>query len=124
VFFILLGGLIGEYLLRRRAWRWIRCFGALSAGMFALDVATYPATPHIERPGVRYRGEWLSSFLWIRDHTPKDALFALDPEYLLTAGQPRYFLNWPISGRSRARRKRIGLTFPGIDCRTFESATA
>ena len=85
-FFVLLGGLMGEYLLRGRAWRWILCFGALSTGMFALDVATYPASPHIERPGVRYRGEWISSFLWIRDHTPKDAIFALDPEYLLKPG--------------------------------------
>ncbi len=86
VFFLLLGGLLGEYLLRARAWRWILCFGALSAGMFALDIATYPASPHIERPDVRYQGQWLSSFLWIRDHTPKDAVFALDPEYLLKTG--------------------------------------
>lgn len=86
VFFVLLGGLLGEYLLRARVWRWILCFGALSAGMFALDMATYPASPHIERPGVRYHGEWLSSFQWIRDHTPRDAMFALDPEYLLKAG--------------------------------------
>jgi hypothetical protein len=86
VFFILLGGLMGEYLLRTRVWRWILCFGALSTGMFALDMSTYPASPHIERPGVHYSGEWLSSFLWIRDHTPKDALFALDPEYLSKPG--------------------------------------
>jgi hypothetical protein len=86
VFFILLGGLLGEYLLRARIWRWILCFGALSTGMFAVDVATYPSSPHIERPGVRYQGEWLCSFLWIRDHTPKDAVFALDPEYLLKSG--------------------------------------
>ncbi len=86
VFFVLLGGLMGEYLLRGRAWRWVLCFGALSAGMFALDAATYPASPHIEWPGVRYRSEWLSTFLWIRDHTPKDALFALDAEYLLKSG--------------------------------------
>jgi len=86
VFFVLLGGLMGEYLLRARAWRWILCFGALSASMFALDVTAYPASPHIEAPRVRYHGEWLSSFLWIRDHTPKDALFALDPEYLQQPG--------------------------------------
>jgi hypothetical protein len=54
--------------------------------MFALDIATYPASPHIERPGIHYQSEWLSSFLWIRDHTPKDAMFALDPEYLSKAG--------------------------------------
>ena len=84
--FILLGGLLGEYLLCMRTWRWVLFFGALSTAMFALDVASYPASPHIERPGVRYQGEWLSSFLWIRKHTPKDAIFALDPEYLLKTG--------------------------------------
>src|ERR1700680_4799734 len=86
VFFVLLGGLLGEYVLRARVWRWILCFGALSTGMFALDMATYPASPHIERPGVHYQSEWLSSFLWIRDHTPKDAVFALDPDYLSKSG--------------------------------------
>jgi hypothetical protein len=86
VFFLLLGGLLGEYLLRARARRWILCFTTLSAGMFALDMATYPASPHIERPGARYQGEWLSTFVWIREHTPKDAVFALDPEYLLKSG--------------------------------------
>jgi hypothetical protein len=86
VFFLLLGGVLGEYLLRSHVWRWILCFSALSGGMFALDVATYPASPHIERPGVHYQGEWLSSFLWIRDHTPKDAVFALDPDYLSKSG--------------------------------------
>ena len=85
-FFILLGGLLGEYLLRTHVWRWMVCFCALSTGMFALDVAGYPSSPHIERPGVPYQGEWLASFLWIRDHTPKNAIFALDPEYLLKTG--------------------------------------
>jgi hypothetical protein len=84
--FILLGGLLGEYVLCSRPWRWVLFFGVLSAGMFALDVAGYPASPHIEWPGVRYQGEWLSSFLWIRQHTPKDAIFALDSEYLLKTG--------------------------------------
>jgi hypothetical protein len=54
--------------------------------MFAVDMDSYPASPHIERPGVRYQGEWLSSFLWIRDHTPKDAVFALDADYLSKSG--------------------------------------
>jgi hypothetical protein len=58
--------------------------------MFALDMAAYPASPHIERHGAGYRGEWLASFLWIRDHTPKDAVFALDPEYLLKSGVDRH----------------------------------
>jgi hypothetical protein len=86
MFCLLLGGLVDEYLLRARIWRWALCFGVLSLGMFKLDVAAYPASPHIERPGVQYQGEWLSSFLWIRDHTPKDALFALDAEYFSKPG--------------------------------------
>jgi hypothetical protein len=86
VFFVLLGGLAGEYLLRARVWRWILCFGALSAAMFAVDVNDYPDSPHIERPGVHYQSDWLASFLWIRDHTPKDAVFAIDPEYLSKPG--------------------------------------
>ena len=86
VFFVLLGGLLGEYMLRARIWRWALCFGVLSATMFAVDMDSYPASPHIERPGVRYQGEWLSSFLWIRDHTPKDAVFALDADYLSKSG--------------------------------------
>ena len=67
--------------------------------MFALDVAGYPASPHIEWPGVQYQGEWLSSFLWIRNHTPKDAIFALDPEYLIKTGVG-------YSRISRAHRER------------------
>lgn len=86
VFFVLLGGLAGEYLLRARVWRWILCFGALSAAMFAVDLNDYPDSPHIERPGVHYQGDWLASFLWIRDHTPKNAVFAIDPEYLSKPG--------------------------------------
>jgi len=54
MFFVLLGGLVGEYLLRKHTWRWMLCLSTLSAGMFALDLATYPASPHIEWPGVHY----------------------------------------------------------------------
>lgn len=86
VMFILLGGLAGEYVLHRRVWRWLLCFGALAAGMLTLEIATYPASPHFEWPGIEYRSEWMQAFLWIRDHTPKDAVFALDPEYLLKPG--------------------------------------
>jgi hypothetical protein len=47
VFFLLLGGLLGEYLLRARTWRWILCFGALSAGMFALDLSAQSDWAHV-----------------------------------------------------------------------------
>ena len=87
IFFLLLGGLIGEYALHSRPLRWAVLFVPLAAGMVAVDRATYPASPHIEWPGAAGRNNWLSAFLWIRTHTPKDAVFALDPVYMSARGE-------------------------------------
>ncbi len=87
ILFLLLGGLAGEYVLRRRAWRWTALFVPLALGMFLLQRDTYPASPHLEWPGAQPRNPWLSAFLWIRGNTPKDAVFALDPDYMLRPGE-------------------------------------
>jgi hypothetical protein len=42
----------------------------------------YPFSPHIEWPGSDGGNCWVATFLWIRHHTPKDAVFALDPNYM------------------------------------------
>jgi hypothetical protein len=90
VFFLLLGGLIGEYALRASLWRWIGLFVPLAAGMWLLQKSTFPASPHVEWPGSRDANTWTSAFLWIRDHTPKDAVFALDPNYMLLPGEDEH----------------------------------
>lgn len=82
VFFILLGGLLGEYVLKSARWRWAVLFIPLAGGMFFVDRDTYPASPHIEWPGMAPSSPWLSAFYWIRANTPKDALFALGPDYM------------------------------------------
>jgi len=82
VFFLFLGGLAGDYLLKNRAWRWCCFFLPLAAGMWTVQAQTYPSSAHIEWPGAGYRSGWVSAFLWIRGHTPKDAIFALDPNYM------------------------------------------
>jgi hypothetical protein len=87
VFFLLLGGLIGEYALRRSVWRWVALFLPLAIGMWFLGRSSYPASPHLEWPGAPAGNPWTSAFLWIRQHTPKDAVFALDPDYMLRAGE-------------------------------------
>ncbi len=86
ILFLLLGALLGEYALKRTWWRYVACFGALAGAMLAVELATYPDSPHIEWPGTGYRNGWLASFLWIRSHTPKSALFAIDPDYMLHPG--------------------------------------
>ena len=90
IFFLFLGGLAGEYVLRNRTWRWCCLFLPLAAGMWTLQVQAYPASPHVEWPGARYPSGWLTAFVWIRGHTPKGAVFALDPDYMALPGDDQH----------------------------------
>lgn len=87
VLFLLLGGLIGEYLLREKVWRWLLLFVPISIGMYCVDRSIYPASPHLELPGRTVTNPWLQAFFWVRDNTPHDAVFALPPRYLLMPGE-------------------------------------
>jgi hypothetical protein len=87
VMFLVTGAVAGEYLLKNRAWRWLAFFAPLVAGMWVVGWQAFPSSPHLEWPGATPRGEWGSAFRWVRDHTPKDAVFALDPDYLLLPGE-------------------------------------
>jgi hypothetical protein len=90
VFFLFLGGLIGDYLLRNKTWRWCCLFLPLGAVMWTIQAQAYPSCAHIEWPGARYQSGWLSAFTWIRGHTPKRAIFALDPEYMALPGDDQH----------------------------------
>ncbi len=81
--FLMLGGLIGDHLLKRRVWLWIAFFVPLAIGLYAVDRTIYAHSPHIEFPGVVPRNPWLEAFYWARDNTPQDAIFALDPRYIV-----------------------------------------
>jgi hypothetical protein len=82
IMFLLGGGLIGRYILRRHIWRWIAFFLPLCAVMFFAQRQLFPASPHIEWPNVAPTNDWLRAFEWIQQNTPADALFAVDPEYM------------------------------------------
>src|SRR5262249_45327080 len=81
-FIILGGGMIGKHVLKRHAWRWVLLFAPLCLGMWFAQQQLFPASVHIEWPGTSPQNDWLRAFDWIRDHTPKDAVFAIDPEYM------------------------------------------
>ncbi len=87
VFFILLGGLVGEYWIKNRAWRWAAMFVPLALGMILLQNSVFPASEHVEWPGSNNGNNWISAFLWIRSHTPKEAVFAVDPNYMVRPGE-------------------------------------
>uniref|UniRef100_Q01QJ0 Glycosyltransferase RgtA/B/C/D-like domain-containing protein n=1 Tax=Solibacter usitatus (strain Ellin6076) TaxID=234267 RepID=Q01QJ0_SOLUE len=86
VLFILIGGLIGEYAIKASAWRWTALFVPLGLGMLIMQDATFPASQHVEWPGSTNDNSWISAFMWIRSHTPKEAVFALDADYMVQPG--------------------------------------
>jgi len=87
---LLLGAVVTESC--RRGWR--RSLPVLlvlgsAVAMFTVQRLSFPASPHVELP---WRADanpngWVQAFLWARDHTPNDALFALDAKYVNTEGE-------------------------------------
>ncbi len=90
LFYVLVGGLFGEYVLKNRIWRWLALFGSLAIGMSAVNWVSFANSPLIEWPTGGSENPWVSAFLWIRNNTPKDAVFALDPHYLSIAGEDQH----------------------------------
>lgn len=87
VMFVMIGGILAEYGLRDRVWRWLVLFVPLCTGMFLVQRSLFPASAHVEWPGVMPKNPWEQAFVWIRQNTPVDALFALDPDYMRIAGE-------------------------------------
>jgi hypothetical protein len=81
------GGLCAELLPRP----WKRLAAALlvplALGMFLAQRAELADNPHIEWPGLISTNDWHGAFDWIRSHTPRDALFAMNPDFLRLPGE-------------------------------------
>jgi hypothetical protein len=84
---IICGGFLGEYVLKNRVWRWLIVFVPLTAGMFFAQLSLFPASDHIESPWAKPKNLWEQAFIWIRDSTPNDAVFAIDPLYIELPGE-------------------------------------
>ena len=96
------GGLIAEHLLKDRVWRWLLLFLPLCGGMFYAQRQLSPASAHIEWPWAQPRNPWAQAFLWIRENTASDAIFALDPNFMSIPGEDS------IGFRALAERSRLG----------------
>jgi hypothetical protein len=88
--FLFIGGFLGEYWLKNRVWRWLVLFGPLCAGMFFAQRELFPASQHLEFPGIAPRNEWAQAFLWIRNQTPVDAVFAMNPLHMNLPGEDQH----------------------------------
>jgi hypothetical protein len=78
---LIAGGLFG-YLLKRSALRWAVYLLVLNVGMFYGQWEFIDNGTHIETTSTDSTNAWLQAFGWIRQHTPTDAYFAVDPQYL------------------------------------------
>jgi hypothetical protein len=98
--FVFTGGLLAQFVLKNKIWRWIVLFVPLCAGMFYAQRQTFPMTSHIEWPGAVSTNEWVQSFVWVRDNTPVNAYFALNPDYMRLPGEDQHGFR-AIAERSR-----------------------
>src|ERR1700678_3360310 len=101
VMFIMMGGFLGEYVLRDRVWRWLVLFVPLSTGMFLAQWSLFPASAHVEWPGTTARNPWEQAFVWVRHNAPVDAVFALNPDYMKLDGEDE------VGFRCLAERSRL-----------------
>jgi hypothetical protein len=88
--FLIGGGMLGQWVLRNRVWRWLVLFVPLCSGMFYVQRALFPASPHLELPGRVPANNWLQAFAWIRQNTPADAIFAVNPEHMRIPGEDHH----------------------------------
>jgi hypothetical protein len=61
----------------------------LSYGMYVVQRRTFPASRHVEWPWSASENSWQQAYDWVRNNTPKDAVFALSPEYPNDPGNDR-----------------------------------
>jgi len=93
---LVLGAALGERLLRRQPVRWIVAFSLLSGVMIVVERMTFPASRHLELPNMlgwrdqvhQDKGnQFEEAFAWIGRNTPRDAIFALDSQYITKPGE-------------------------------------
>jgi len=125
LFFLLSGGLIGQFLLGRHVWRRLALFLPLFAGMFYVQRQLFPRSPHIELRCVQ--NEWCEAFEWVRANTPLAAYFALNPRYVNIPGEDHHGF------RSLAERSMLeeesqdagaATVFPALLDRWYEQSQA
>ena len=87
VMILMLGGWLGGAVLRRNVWKWTAAMVVLGGVMFSAARAEYAGLNHLELPWIAPANAWAQGFEWVRADTPKDALFAMDADYIHAPGE-------------------------------------
>jgi hypothetical protein len=78
---LLLGGFFAKYLSGRRVPLGALLLLLVSGLMLFVQKQVYTTSAHVEWPFAAPKNPWEQAFVWIRLHTPQDAVFAADPSY-------------------------------------------
>lgn len=84
---VALGAAAADRALKRSFLRWGAAALVIGGTMFFVQRQTFPASAHIELPQLAPANPWHQAFDWIRIHTPEDAVFALDANYISADGE-------------------------------------
>jgi hypothetical protein len=87
VMILVLGAAMGRWLLKANPSRWAAAIIFFGSVMTWVQIDTFPHSAHLEFPWVAPSNQWEQAFLWIRSHTPEDAVFAMDDMYITSAGE-------------------------------------
>ncbi|HUZ97504.1 MAG TPA: hypothetical protein VMU57_21575 [Edaphobacter sp.] len=87
VMILAVGSQLARWVLQRSLLRGATAFVLLAGVMFSAERQTFPNSAHLEMPGTTPYNQWEQAFLWVRQNTPKTALFALDAHYITSAGE-------------------------------------
>jgi hypothetical protein len=86
VFVLMAGGLLGS-LPRRLRWAPAIACLATAAGLLSMQRGIYAHSGQWEMPGAVPCNAYEQAFLWVRDNTPVDAVFAADADYTNSPGE-------------------------------------
>lgn len=84
---LLVGAMLGRFVLKHIAWRWAIMFTVSGCLMSLIQLVTFPNSSHLEWPWRPPANAWEQAFVWSRDHTAKDAVFAMDADYINAPGE-------------------------------------
>lgn len=87
---LIFGAYLGKYVLGQRAFRWAVFLLIANGGMFFAQRQLFASSEHIELPGRAPVNPWVQAFAWIRQNTPEDAYFAIDPMYMAARGDDNH----------------------------------
>lgn len=76
---VMLGGAIATHLARSHRLAGICLLSVIAAGMLLMQRHVYASLQDVELPGHAMRNSYEQGFRWVRDNTPPNAYFAMDP---------------------------------------------